>query len=224
MAKILLVEDDQTLADMLTKWLSNEGHVLTHAACGDLGWDLLRTGAFDLAVLDWELPSRSGIELCKHAREDGLSVAILMLTARQGIDNTESGLQCGADDYLTKPFAAKELSARIRALLRRGGKPFTGLSLAVRDMTLKTGDNAVIREGKEITLTPNEYKLIEFLVRNPDRVFSIQELFDHVWSSSADTTDAAVTSCIKRLRQKIDKPGEKSLIKTVYGGGYRLDP
>ncbi|MBX9694768.1 MAG: response regulator transcription factor [Cyanobacteria bacterium] len=224
MAKILLVEDDPELADMVCKWLAREGYVVEHTMSGTVGLEKLSGGSFDLAILDWELPGLSGPEICMKSRESGDSIPLLILTARHAVDDAEFGLSNGADDYLRKPFSVRELSARIRALLRRASQEYVGVELKARDLTLLAEEKKVLKGELEIELTLTEYTLLEFFLRNPERAFSTQELLDHVWSSSSDSAFSALTSCIKRLRKKIDSPGSSSLIKSVYGTGYRLDP
>lgn len=222
MPKILLVEDDLVLGKMICQWLERDGHSVEHATSGATGRELMLSNGFELAVLDWEMPEWTGVDICAQARAQGIAIPVLMLTARGGIDSIEHGLLSGADDYLVKPFALKELSARIRALLRRN-RQFLG-QLKAGDVTLVPERQSVMRADNEIDLTNTEYMLLEFLMRNPNKVFSVEELLNHVWPSSSDATYSAVTSCIKRLRQKLDSQDSPTLIKSVYGGGYRLEP
>lgn len=223
MAKILLVEDDTVMLQMIEDYLAADRHQVETVNNGDDAWDRLKFYQFDLVILDWQLPGMSGIEILKQLRHKSDLTPVLMLTGKGEIDDKELGLNSGADDYLTKPFNGRELNARVKALLRRAGN--------AADNTLKAGDITLDRElyratkgGEEIHLVPREFDLLEFLMRNPNRVFSARALLNQVWSSESDATDEAVVTCIKRLRKKIDTDGTASMIKTIYGVGYKLEP
>jgi DNA-binding response OmpR family regulator len=167
------------------------------------------------------LPELSGIELCRQYRSRGGTAPVLMLTGKGTISDKESGFDAGADDYLTKPFHMKELSMRLRALLRRA-TAFTGDVLRVKDIELEPSNHRATRNGADLNLLPKEFALLEFLMRHPNQVFSAEALLSRVWASETDTTVDAVSTCIKRLRKKIDSEDQPSLIRTVHGVGYKL--
>jgi DNA-binding response OmpR family regulator len=222
-AKILLVEDDMGLSRMVRDWLTFEHHLVETADNGRDGLDKLSFYQYDLVILDWELPEMTGIEICREFRTRGGTTPVLMLTGKGTINDKESGYEAGADDYLTKPFHMKELSLRLRALLRRGGATLQADQLKFRDLSLEPASHRVTREGKDLGLLPKEFALLEFFMRHPNQVFSAEALLSRVWASETDTTVDAVSTCIKRLRKKIDLEGQTSVIKTVHGVGYKLE-
>jgi DNA-binding response OmpR family regulator len=222
-AKILLVEDDMGLSRMVRDWLTFEHHLVETADNGRDGLDKLAFYQYDLVILDWELPEMTGIEICKEFRSRGGTTPVLMLTGKGTINDKESGYDAGADDYLTKPFHMKELSMRLRALLRRGGATLQNDTLKFRDLELEPGSHRVTRQGKDLQLLPKEFALLEFLMRHPNQVFSAEALLSRVWASETDTTVDAVSTCIKRLRKKVDVESQTSVIKTVHGVGYKLE-
>jgi DNA-binding response OmpR family regulator len=222
-AKILLVEDDMGLSRMVRDWLTFEHHLVETADNGRDGLDKLQFYQYDLVILDWELPEMTGIEICKEFRSRGGTTPVLMLTGKGTIGDKESGYDAGADDYLTKPFHMKELSLRLKALLRRGGTALQSDKLKFRDLELEPASHRVTREGKDLQLLPKEFALLEFFMRHPNQVFSAEALLSRVWASETDTTVDAVSTCIKRLRKKIDLDGQTSIIKTVHGVGYKLE-
>lgn len=222
MAKILLIEDDRALAAMIVDWLNTEQHVVETVENGDDGFDRISFYEYDLAIIDWELPYMSGVDILRNYRRKGGMMPVLMLTGKGTIDEKERGLDAGADDYLTKPFHVKELSARLRALLRR--PPVAHKStLSAFGIELDTISRTVIRGGVEIELVPKEFALLEFFMRHPNQVFSAEALLNRVWSSESEATVEALKSCIKRLRKKIDAEGEESILKNIHGVGYKLE-
>lgn len=221
MSKILIVEDDVQLAGLVQRWLTKEGHVVEHVANGGDGLQRLRFDPYDLIILDWNLPEVEGIDILKEFRKSGGVTPILMLTGRKAIEEKLQGLDSGADDYLTKPFDGRELTARVTVLLRRP-QTFLSSCLKVGDIELDTKAHTVKRGGKALTLLPKEYALLEFFMRHPGEYFAAQRLLDHVWPSESDSTTEALTSCLKRLRIKIDYPDTESVIKNVRGAGYGL--
>lgn len=223
MAKILIVEDDQELAGVLQDWLVSEHHVVDTVDNGAEADQMLRHYAFDLLVLDWDLPGMPGVQVCKNFRTRGGLTPILMLTGKSEIKDKTVGLDAGADDYLTKPFHPDELSARVRALLRRPAPVSATNELKAGDLLLEPNTYRVTRAGKELRLLPKEFALLEFLMRHPNVVFSADALIDRVWSSESDASPDTVRTNIKRLRQKIDIEGERPMILTVHGVGYKLD-
>lgn len=223
MARILVVEDDRDLAATIETWLSAEHHTVVCAYDGSEGASRLKLDGYDLIILDWALPHVSGLELCRSFRARDGQTPIIMLTAKGLVADKEVGLDSGADDYLTKPFSLKELSARIRALLRRPPQLKTGV-LAVGVITLDPVKHRVTREGEEIHLLPRDFALLEFLMRNVDIVFSTDALLNRVWEDDNDATADAVRTAIKRLRKKIDDGEDEStsLIENIPRVGYRL--
>ncbi len=223
MAKILFVEDDTGLADMVVEWLTCERHAVELVGDGRAGQDRLKFGGYDLAILDWKLPGITGLDICKQHRSEGGKTPIIMLTGNDTVSDKETGLDSGADDYLTKPFSVKELSARVRALLRRPpGLPSNVLT--IRNIILDPMKHRVTIGGAEIHLLPKEFSLLEFFMRHPDEIFNSDALLRRVWHSDSEATSEAVRTCLKRLRKKVDdsEDEEKSFIQTIPRLGYRL--
>lgn len=223
MGKILVVEDEQDLAFQVRDWLSREHHLIEVVHNGRDALDRLRVYKYDAIILDWMLPGMAGVDVCKEFRSKQKGkTPILMLTARSGIDDKEEGLDSGADDYLPKPFQLRELSARVRALLRRASGA-TSNALSVRNIVVDPSARKVTRDGLEVRLEPKEFALLEFLVRNPNTVFSTEALITRVWESESLVSPDAIRTYVKGLRKKLDTEGQPSLIGTVHGVGYRLD-
>lgn len=221
MAKILVVEDDESLSRMVSEWLSGEHHTVECSFDGADASERLRFYEFDLIILDLNLPSMGGIKILREFRATGKTTPVLILTGQDRIEDKEIGLDSGADDYLTKPFNMKELSARVRAILRRPSS-YAGNTLVSRGLELDTGNHSVKVNGNDVALLPKEFQLLEFLMRHPDQVFSADALLNRVWASASDSSIDALTTCVKRLRKKIDVDGSPSFIKTVHGVGYKL--
>lgn len=222
MAKILLIEDDVELSRIVCDLFSAENHQVEAVMDGEEAISRLHHYEYDLLIVDWELPRVSGLEVVKQCRAKGSTVPILMLTARRAIDEKEAGLDSGSDDYLTKPFEARELLARVRALLRR---PRTSASTALKagDLVLDPTACRVKKGTRELPMKRQEFVLLEFLMRHPNRVFSAETLLDRVWNHDEAATLEAVRTSIKRLRKAIDDTDEISMITTVHGMGYRFD-
>jgi DNA-binding response OmpR family regulator len=221
MGKILLVEDDTDLAMTVSEWLGLEQHLVESVFNGIDALERLHMCDYDAIVLDWILPDVSGIDVCKSFRANQGTTPIIMLTGMSSIADREKGLDAGADDYLTKPFAMRELSARLRALLRRPFKLLPNL-LKIKDVELDPGKHRVLRNGQEIELLPKEFALLEFLMKNDDQVFSSEELLRRLWHTDSEATTEAIRTCLKRLRKKLGETEQNSIIETVYGVGYRL--
>jgi DNA-binding response OmpR family regulator len=219
MAKILVVEDDALVRDVISDCLALQMHTVELAEDGEAGEHRLRSFEYDLIILDWQLPRVSGVQLCRDFRHRGCGTPILMLTGRKEIADKEFGLDAGADDYLTKPFDARELNARVRALLRRACGSKANI-LSIGDLSFDTALVKVFRNDVEIRLLPKEYAVLEFLLRNKNKFYPAEELLNAVWSSEAESTNTAVRQCISRLREKIDIPGQPSIITTRPGLGY----
>ena len=223
MAKILLVEDDRDLSGRVNEWLSFEQHAIESVFDGMAASQRLRVYFYEVVVLDWDLPRLSGLEVCKGYRSHGGTAPILMLTGKDAISFKEAGLDAGADDYLTKPFHLKELSARIRALLRRPVPSYTGNTLKIGGLELDPSTRRVTRNGEDLTLLPKEYGLLEFFMRHPNEVFSPDALLNRVWHSESDAAADTIYTYIKMLRKKITPEAPTSLIKTVHGVGYKME-
>src|SRR6516225_3101273 len=222
MSKVLLVEDDLDLVSRITKWLTLERYSVEAVANGREALELLRDVKYDFIILDWHLPELSGIDVCKYFRSSGGNTPILILTGKSDIADKETGLDAGADDYLTKPFHPRELSARLRALARRP-KECLDDHLRAGDLVLQIHKYRLTKNGVEIDLLPLEFSLLEFFMRHPGRVFGADALLERVWPVNSEASPEAVRTCIKTLRKKIDTEGEPSLIKTVHGVGYKLE-
>jgi len=222
MAKILIVEDEFDLSEPVRAYLEGEHHLVEVVGDGQEAMERLRFYKYDVIILDWMLPHLSGIEVCKSFRASGGTTPILMLTSKKQTQDKIVGLDAGADDYLTKPFEVQEVSARIRALLRRPQHTNANV-LNARNIVLEPGSFKVTRDGQDVALLPKEFALLEFFMRHPGQVFSAEALLDRVWSSESEASPETIRTYIKRLRQKIDTDGQPSLISTVHGVGYKLD-
>jgi DNA-binding response OmpR family regulator len=225
-AKILLVEDDRDLSMMVKAGLEGERHVVETAFDGDEAVHLIKTEDYDVVVLDWQLPELSGIDVLKKIRQMSKPVSVIMLTGRSGIDHKEEGMDTGADDYLTKPFDMRELHARLRALLRRpgGAAGITGNTLMIGDLELDPVKYRLTRGSKDIHLTPKDFALLEFFMRNPDHVFSVQTILSRVWSYESDASPEGLRAAIRRIRKAVDVSDDpnESIIENVARVGYRL--
>jgi DNA-binding response OmpR family regulator len=221
--RVLLIEDDQEAARLLAKGLREEGWVVDIAHSGEAGDEMASVNTYDAIVLDWMLPDRDGVAICRSLRENGLHAPILILTARDGIEDRVIGLNSGADDYLTKPFAFAELLARLHALLRRSELTRPVL-LTVEDLTLDPHSHQVLRGGVPISLTPKEYAILETLMRRAGEVVSRVYLGEHVWEDERDSLMNLVDVHVSHLRRKVDHGAVTPLIHTVRGRGYRLGP
>jgi len=221
--RILVVEDEKKVAKALEEGLEAEHYEVAVAHTGEDGFYLISTQAFDLVLLDLMLPGRSGLEILRAMRTRGLRTPVLILTARDAIEDRVQGLDCGADDYLVKPFAFAELLARIRALLRRG-KAEPVLRLTCDELEIDMATRAVSRSGQPLDLTAREFDLLEYLLRNQGRVVSREMLAHEIWKETARHTplDNVIDVHIARLRQKVDDPFAKKLLHTVRGVGFVL--
>jgi two-component system, OmpR family, response regulator len=219
---VLIIEDDQQLADLVQKGLRAEGYTVDVAHDGSAGYDLAATGAYDVIVTDILLPGKSGTRLTRELRADGIATPILMLTARDAIEEKVEGFQVGADDYLTKPFAFEELVVRVGALARRGRVPLPDETLRVADLELDTGAHEVRRAGRRVPLGPREYGVLEMLLRHHGRVVSRERLLTAVWGYDSDAYSNVVEVSIRRLRDAVDRGHDRPLIQTVRGAGYKI--
>jgi DNA-binding response OmpR family regulator len=219
--RLLVVEDDTRLADVLRRGLSEEGYAVD--VCGNGVEAVLQATvtAYDVIVLDLMLPGKDGIAVCRELRASGVKTPILMLTARGELDDVVKGLEAGADDYLTKPFAFRELRARLQSLIRRAAGAASP-QIQAGDLVLDMVSRDVRRAGRRILLTNKEYQVLEYLMHNSGRVLSRSMIEEHVWGYDYDGLSNTVDVHITRLRRKLDRPGQPSIIETVRGAGYRL--
>ena len=219
--RILVVEDEAKVASFIRRALEEESYAVDACNDGAAGLDLARAGCYDLIILDLMLPGMPGLEVLKAMRKEQVAAPVLILTARSELDQKVKGLDAGADDYLTKPFAIEELVARVRALLRRGTGEVAGV-LQVEDLVLNPATREVARGGRRIELTTKEYALLEYLMRNAGRVLTRPMIAEHVWNQDFDTFTNVIDVYVNYLRNKIDRGQERKLIQTVRGSGYTL--
>ena len=217
--RILVVEDDKKVAGFITKGLEEETYAVDVAYDGEDGLHLGVEGQYDLIILDIMLPKIDGLEVLSQLRDQGSDVPILLLTAKDAVDDRVAGLNKGADDYLTKPFAFSELLARVRVLLRRG-KAEVKTILQISDLTLDLVSHKVNRGGDEIELTGKEYSLLEYFMRNQEKVLTRTMIAEHVWDYNFDTFTNVIDVYINHLRKKIDKDRQSKLLHTLRGVGY----
>jgi two-component system phosphate regulon response regulator PhoB len=225
MLRILIVEDEEALTLLLRYNLEGAGYVVDSAARGDEADLKLRENPPDLVVLDWMLPGVSGIELCRRirARAETAKLPIIMLTARGEESERVRGLSTGADDYVVKPFSVPELLARIGALLRRSVPERLASVLAAGDLELDRERRRVFRAGREVELGPTEFRLLEYLMQSPGRVFSREQLLDGVWGSEVFIDNRTVDVHVGRLRKALNRRNERDPVRTVRGAGYSFD-
>jgi len=222
---VLLVEDDPRIVDFVRRGLKTEGYTVEVARNGRTALPLGMEGQFQAIILDWGLPDIQGQQVCEQWRENGIRTPILMLTARDTVQDKVAGLRSGADDYMTKPFAFEELLARLEALMRRRGgelKP-DAKELRIADLVLNRETHEVRRKERLVDLTPKEFSLLECFLRMPGKVLSRTRILEQVWGYSADPMTNVVDVYIRQLRRKIDDDHELKLLKTVRGFGYKLD-
>ena len=217
--RILVVEDEKKVAGFIKKGLEEETYAVDVAYDGEDGLQLGSGGQYDLIILDIMLPKMDGLEILSQLRDQGRDVPILLLTAKDAVDDRVAGLNRGADDYLTKPFAFSELLARVRVLLRRG-KAEVKTTLQISDLTLDLVSHKVNRGGDEIELTGKEYSLLEYFMRNQEKVLTRTMIAEHVWDYNFDTFTNVIDVYINHLRKKIDKDRQSKLLHTLRGVGY----
>lgn len=222
--RLLLIEDNRQLSDALKSNLADEGYAVDVAYDGQAGQDLAEFTDYDAIILDIMLPVKDGLTVCRELRRQRINTPIIMLTARDTVDDRVRGLDSGADDYLIKPFAVNELLARLRALLRREAPTKSNL-LQLADLVVDPATHAVQRGEQTLKLTTKEYTLLEYFIRNSNQLISREMIENHIWSYDFESTSNVVDVYVRRLRRKIDDPFEVKLFETVRGAGYRLrDP
>lgn len=219
--RLLIAEDDRLTADTLARRLKAEHYAVDVCYDGEAAWDYLQAAEYDVAVLDIMMPGMDGLTLVGKMRAAGMTAATLLLTARDAVTDRVSGLNAGADDYMVKPFAFEELSARLNALTRRGGRQTTN-RFEIADLVLDADSRSVTRGGAEIALTSREYALLDYMIRNRGRVLSRSQIEAHVWSYAYEGASNMVDVYIRSLRKKIDDGRDKKLIHTVRYAGYVL--
>jgi DNA-binding response OmpR family regulator len=219
--RILLVEDNRRLSDSLRTTLEEDGYAVDTAYDGMDGEEMGLIPSYDIIILDIMLPGKDGLEVCRELRDRHIITPILMLTARDALDDRVLGLDSGADDYLIKPFEVDELRARIRALLRRDSSNKSGV-LQVADLTLDPAAHTVQRADRSIQLTAKEFSLLEYFMRHPNHLVTREKVEEHLWNYDHVIASNVVDVYVRRLRNKIDDPSEVKLLETLRGAGYRL--
>ena len=220
--RILLVEDERKISAYVKRGLEEFGYAVDPAYTGREALDWAESAPYDVIILDILLPEMDGLSVCRELRKRGDRTPVLMLTARDTVDDRVAGLDAGADDYLVKPFAIKELFARLRALTRRSGETSKSPVMRFSDLTLDTSTRQVRRSGKIIELAAKEYAVLECLLREPDRVLTRTQIAEHVWNYDTYNQSNIVDVYIRNLRRKIDDAFDQKIIHTVRGAGYRL--
>ncbi|GLV12683.1 DNA-binding response regulator [Alicyclobacillus hesperidum] len=222
--RILLVEDEARLASALKQLLKENQYAVDTVHDGDSGYDLALTDSYDIVILDIMLPKMSGIDILRGMRENGVQTPVLLLTAKDTVEDRVTGLDAGADDYLVKPFDNKELLARVRALSRRTGQFSGSDAIEAGPFRLDFSTRTVTRNGEALALTAKEFQLLELFMRNQNKVLSKEIILDRVWGPDADVIGNAVENYVHFLRKKIDESGKPSYIATVRGVGYLFQP
>src|SRR6266404_4169526 len=221
--RLLLVEDDPRIARFVAKGLREQAYAVDVVGSGEEALYQAVINTYDLAILDVMIPAPDGFAVCRELRKSGQRMPILMLTARDALEDRITGLDHGADDYLTKPFEFRELLARLRALLRRSGE-LRPAKIVVADLVLDTAAQSVSRAGRSVTLTAKEYALLEYLARNAGRVVGRAEIAEHVWDETFDPFSSLIEVYVNRVRRKIDADSSKPLLHTRRGAGYLFGP
>jgi DNA-binding response OmpR family regulator len=219
--RVLVIEDNHDIAAAIRSMLERRKFSVDVARDGETGLEHLLRDVYDVAVVDIVLPKRDGFSLCRAARDQGIETPLLMLTARDAVEDRVRGLDCGADDYLVKPFVDDELAARLRALLRRGKVP-TRATLVAGELAIDVGARTASFRGKPLALGGTEFRLLEFLARNAGLTFTRAQILEHVWDYDFDGPSNIVDVYVSQLRKKLDARGGKGIIVTVWGVGYKL--
>lgn len=219
--RILLIEDESRLSGVIKKGLGEDGFAVDTAFDGEEGLYLAETEPYDVIILDIMLPKLDGLEVCRRLREKSIKTPILMLTAKTSVEEKVAGLDRGADDYVTKPFAFTELRSRLQALMRRSHRD-TSPTLMYGDLVLDPGKHSVMRDDKKIPLTPKEFSILELLLRHKDEVVTRTMIIDHVWDYNFDGMSNVVDVFVASLRRKIEAHHAKKIVQTIHGVGYKI--
>lgn len=221
MAKVLFAEDNLEFAESMSQFLSANGYTVEHTSDGHDALRFLQDFGYDVAILDWELPGLSGVELCSRIRKAGNLIPVIMLTGKAEAIDTVQGIDAGADDYLIKPVDPIVVLAKLKAILRRTENRSTNI-LGTQGVELDPDTHCVSIDGEAVSLLPKEFAVLEFFLRNRDRLFSPDEVISHVWAADDEVSVESVRTCMFRLRKKLDKFQKANLIENVYGRGYIL--
>lgn len=219
--RVLVVEDETRLATVIKKGLTEDGFAVDVAHDGEEGLFLAESEDYDVIILDIGLAKMNGLDVCRQLRHKNIKTPILMLTAKSTVEDKVAGLDSGADDYMTKPFAFMELRSRIHALLRRGAANSSPL-LSIRDLTVDPMKHTVVRNGEKVALTPKEFSILEILLRHKDEVVTRTMITEHVWDYNFNGMSNVVDVFVASLRRKIDKKSEVKLLHTIHGIGYKI--
>ncbi|MFY4776095.1 response regulator transcription factor [Metabacillus sp. RGM 3146] len=219
--KILLAEDDHRLAKLMIAMLKKQFYTVDWVEEGNTAYDYGASGSFDVIILDWMLPGKTGIEVSKLLRQEGFQGAIILLTARDTTKDRIEGLDAGADDYIAKPFEFEELFARLRALLRRNFYPLEQNTLTYDDLTIDLNNHQVYKDREPLNLTAREFQLLTFFARHPGQTLTKDTILDRVWDESSEVTANTLEAYIKLLRQKLDSADKQKYIRTIRGAGYQ---
>lgn len=220
---ILLVDDERELTNPLSRVLTQEGYEVDVANNGIVGEELAAQNNYNLLILDWLMPEKSGLELCRSLRSRGDTTPVLFLTAKDTVDDRVEGLDVGADDYIVKPFELREFLARVRALIRRSAGEIPARSrLKVADLEFDPENQLAYRSGRTIELSEKEAKLLNYLMQFPQQLLTHQQIYQHLWGEDSTPSSNVLAALIRLLRRKIEVPGESPLLHTVYGKGYRF--
>ncbi len=223
--RILIVDDETELTNPLTRLLTREGYNVDAAFDGTTGSELIKKGNYDLFILDWMLPGKTGLEICQQLRQQGITTPVLFLTAKDTLDDRVQGLDAGADDYLVKPFELRELLARVRALLRRAGvEEYAHINkrTVVEDLELDVQNQIAYRQARVIELSEKESQLLQYLMENPGILLTHAQIMQNLWEEDEQPSSNVIAALVRLLRRKIEFKGEMQLIHSVYGKGYRF--
>lgn len=223
--RILIVDDETELTNPLTRLLTREGYNVDAAFDGTTGSELIKKGNYDLFILDWMLPGKTGLEICQQLRQQGITTPVLFLTAKDTLDDRVQGLDAGADDYLVKPFELRELLARVRALLRRAGvEEYAHINkrTVVEDLELDVQNQIAYRQARVIELSEKESQLLQYLMENPGILLTHAQIMQNLWEEDEQPSSNVIAALVRLLRRKIEVKGETQLIHSVYGKGYRF--
>ena len=223
--RILIVDDEAELTNPLTRLLTREGYRVDAAFDGTTGSELMQKGNYDLFILDWMLPGKTGLEICQQLRKQGITTPVLFLTAKDTLDDRVEGIDAGDEDYLVKPFELRELLARVRALLRRAGvEEYTtnNKRTVVEDLELDSQNQIAYRQGRVIELSEKESQLLQYLMENPGLLLTHAQIMQNLWEEDEQPSSNVIAALVRLLRRKIEVKGETQLIHSVYGKGYRF--